>query len=101
MFIDLINEYDFYMNLYDDFIETRNQENRKFLWKMNSIVRLMNLTKGNEEGEFCENALRMIMVLFNTYIFSPYELSSHDFNITSNQEKEEINPILKQEFDIF
>lgn len=65
----MISEYDFYMNLYDDFIKTNNFKNDKILWKMNSIIKLMQLTEGSEEGEFCESGLRMIMVLFNSYQF--------------------------------
>jgi hypothetical protein len=97
----MISEYDFYMNLYDEFIETRDQENEKILWKTNSIIKLMKFTEGNEEGEFCENALRMIMVLFKHFSFSPYELSSYNFDNKSNQDKDIITPILKQEFNIF
>ena len=89
------------MNLYDKFIETHNDKNQKILWKMNSIIKLMNITEGNEEGEFCENALRMIMILFKDYIFSPYELNSNDFDTNKCHGKEMITPILKQEFDIF
>jgi hypothetical protein len=97
----MINEYDFYMNLYDDFIKTRDKEKEKILWKARSIIKLMKFTKGNEEGDFCENALRMIMLLFKNYIFTPYELNSYELEINSNQEREIIIPILKNEFENF
>ena len=37
-------ECDFYMNLYDDFIKTKNDENDKILWKMYKILDLMKVT---------------------------------------------------------
>ncbi|MFX0060439.1 MAG: hypothetical protein ACFE8J_19245, partial [Candidatus Heimdallarchaeota archaeon] len=97
----IFREYDFYINIYDDFVETHNNEKDKFLWKMNSIIELMKVTEGNEEGEFCENGLRMIMILFKDFIFSPLELKKSAFENTLNQGKEIIIPILKRELDIY
>jgi len=97
----MISEYDFYINLFDDFVETHDKENEKILWKTGSIIKLMKFTKSNEEGDFCENALRMIMLLFKNYIFTPYELNSYELEITSNQEREIALPILKNEFESY
>ncbi len=94
----MISEYDFYMNLYDDFIKTNNFKNDKILWKMNSIIKLMQLTEGSEEGEFCESGLRMIMVLFNSYQFDSCDIKSKDFDNSSIHQKEIVVQILREEF---
>ncbi|MFX1268668.1 MAG: hypothetical protein ACFFAK_11970 [Promethearchaeota archaeon] len=86
------------MNLYDDFIKTNNINNEKILWKMNSIIKLMKLTEGNEKGEFCESGLRMIMTLFNSYQFDSYDIESEDFDSSSIQQKKILVPILREEF---
>jgi len=94
----MISEYDFYMNLYDTFIKTNNNKNEKILWKMNSIIELMKLTEGSEEGEFCEIGLRMIMVLFKSYQFDSCDIKSTYFDNSSIQQKEIVVPILREEF---
>ena len=65
--LKLINEYDFYVNIYDDFIGTRNDENDKILWKMNKIIDLMKITDGKDTNGFMENSLRMVMLLFKYF----------------------------------
>jgi hypothetical protein len=94
----MINEYDFYMNLYDAFIKTNNIENDKILWKLNSIIKLMNLTEGSEEGEICESGLRLIMALFKSYQFDSCDIKSKYFDNSSIQQKELVIPILRKEF---
>jgi len=94
----MISEYDFYMNLYDSFINTNNIENEKILWKMNSIIKLMKHSEGSEEGEFCESGLRMIVVLFKNYQFDFCDTKSKYFDNSSIQQREIVLPILRDEF---
>lgn len=93
-----MTENDFYIHLYDDFIKINNDENQKILWKTRSIIELMKLTEGNEQGEFCENGLRIIMALFNHYTVYPFDVENEYFNITSLKEHAQLISILKREF---
>ncbi len=86
------------MNLYDGFIKTNNFKNEKILWKMNSIIKLMKLTEGSENGEFCESGLRMIMILFKSYQFDSCDIKSKVFDNSSIPQKEIVMPILREEF---
>ena len=94
----MMAECDFYINLYDDFIKTKNDENDKILWKMYKILDLMNITNENDPNGFMENGLRMIMLLFNNCNVSSCDLSSFDLNETSSNKKEEKHFLLKTEF---
>lgn len=94
----MITENDFYIHLYDDFIKINNDENEKILWKMRSIIELMKLTEGNDEGELCENGLRIIMSLFNHYVVYPFDFDNDYFNISSLNQHKQLISILKREF---
>ncbi len=91
-------ECDFYMNLYDDFIKTSDDEDQKILWKMHKILDLMNITSEKDPSGFMENGLRMIMLLFNTYDINSCDLSSYDLIETAPDKKEKLLFILKGEF---
>lgn len=69
----MITENQFYMSLFDEYMINSTDPEKKIMWKLNSIIRLMNMTK-NYESDFCENALRMIMILFNEFEFETWEL---------------------------
>jgi len=94
----MLAECDFYTNLYDDFIKTRNDENEKILWKMYKILDLMKITNQNDPNGFMENGLRMIMLLYNNYNINSCDLNSFDLIETSSDKKEELIYILKEEF---
>ncbi len=94
----MIAECDFYMNLYDDFINTRDDENDKILWKMHKILDLMKVTREKDPSGFMENGLRMIMVLNKNFRINSCDLSSLDLNETPPDKKEELKVILKREF---
>ncbi|HUW89477.1 MAG TPA: hypothetical protein VMV43_03060 [Candidatus Nanopelagicaceae bacterium] len=91
-------ECDFYDNLYDDFLETRNEENDKILWKMYKIIDLMKITDEKDDNGFMENGLRMIMLLFNRFKITSCDLCSFDLLDTPFNEKEELMLILQKEF---
>jgi len=91
-------ECDFYMNLYEDFIKTRNDENDKILWKTYKILDLMKVADEKDQNGFMENGLRMIMLLFNNFIINSCDISSSDLNETSSDKKEELICMLKKEF---
>ncbi|GAG76675.1 unnamed protein product [marine sediment metagenome] len=94
----MMAECDFYMNLYEDFIKTRNDENDKILWKMYKILDLMKVADEKDQNGFVENGLRMIMLLFNNFIINSCDISSSDLNETSSDKKEELICMLKKEF---
>jgi len=94
----MMAECDFYMNLYEDFIKTRNDENDKILWKMYKILDLMKVADEKDQNGFMENGLRMIMLLFNNFIINSCDISSSDLNETSSDKKEELICMLKKEF---
>jgi len=86
------------MNLYDDFIETRNDENERFLWKTRKIIDLMKVSDNQGTCGFMENGLRMIMLLFKHFKISSCDLCGHDLIDTPFNEKEELMLILHEEF---
>jgi hypothetical protein len=94
----MMAECDFYMNIYDDFVKTQNDENNKILWKMYKILDLMNYTNKKDPNGLMENGLRMIMLLFKNFKMNSCDLSSFDLNETSQDKKEELQQILKTEF---
>ena len=91
-------ECDFYMNIFDDFLLAKNDENQKIMWKMSTIIDLMKVTDAQDDSEFMENALRMIMLLFNHYNMTPCELERNYFVNAPFDEKEELITVLKEEF---
>ena len=94
----MMAEYDFYMDIYDDFIKTKDDENEKILWKTHKILDLMKISKENDPNGFMENDLRMIMLLSNRFEINSCDLNSFDLNEISPDKKEELHFILKTEF---
>ena len=91
-------ECDFFIDTFNDFLKTHNDEHEKALWKMKAILNLMNLTKGEDTGDLCENGLRMIMLLYNHYRIYPFDIRSDAFNRESLPDYREFTSILKTEF---
>jgi hypothetical protein len=96
--LKMMSECDFYTNLYDDFIETRNEEKERILWKTHKIIDLMKITTGKDTNAFMENGLRMIMLLFKHFTITSCDLCSYDLFDTPFNEKEELRLILQKEF---
>ncbi len=94
----VVCECDFYMNIFDDFLLAENDENQKIIWKMRTIIDLMKVTDGQDDNGLMENALRMIMLLFNHYIMTPCELERNYFVNAPFDKKEELITVLKEEF---
>ncbi|MHA1104266.1 MAG: hypothetical protein ACTSPN_00835 [Promethearchaeota archaeon] len=92
----MMTENQFYMSLFDDYKINSNDPEKKIMWKLNSIIRLMNMTD-NYESDFCENALRMIMVLFNEFEFEPWELDKGKPTDIPENDKTLFNQILFDE----
>jgi hypothetical protein len=69
---------------------------KKIMWKLNSIIRLMNMID-DYESDFCENALRMILVLFNEIEFESWELELDDSMDISESDKNSFVQILFDE----
>ena len=93
-----MSECDFYMDLYDDFIGTGNDENNRILWKTHKIIDLMKITNEKDTNGFIENSLRMIMLLFNYFKINSCDLCSFDLFDTPFNEKEDLMNILQEEF---
>ena len=94
----MMAECDFYINLFDDFVKTQDNEIDKILWKTHKIVDLMNFADEKDMTGFMENALRMIMLLYRNFRLNSCDLSSIDLNETSPDKKKELQVILKTEF---
>ena len=94
----IVCECDLYTNIFDDFLQAENDENQKVMWKMHTIIDLMKITDGQDDKGLMENALRLIMLLFNQYTMTPCELEVNYFINETFDEKEELITILKEEF---
>jgi len=94
----MMPECNFYMNIYDDFIKTQDNENDKILWKMHKILDLMKVTGEKDSSGLMENGLRMIMLLYKNFRLNSCDLESIHLNETSPDKKEELYYILKTEF---
>ena len=77
----MMAESSFYISIFDEFLHTEDDPQKKFMWELKSIINLMQKTKGLDD-DFCENGLRMILTLFNDYKIEPWE-------ILVNQENDE------------
>jgi hypothetical protein len=94
----MMSECSFYINTFDEFIKTNNNENEKALWKMKAIVELMKLTKESDQSDLCENGLRMIMFLHNNYVIYPYDMDNGCVRKETLDNCSEFISILKSEF---
>ena len=92
----MVTENQFYISLFDDYMNNSTDPEKKIMWKLNSIIRLMNMTD-NYESDFCENALRMIMVLFNEVEFELWELDNGKPMDIPENDKNLFNQILFDE----
>jgi len=92
----MIIENQFYISLFDEFMINSADPEKKIMWKLNSIIRLMNMTE-NYESDFCENALRMIMILFNEFEFESWELVKDKQSVIPENERGLFNQILFDE----
>jgi hypothetical protein len=93
-----MTETDFYLSLYDSFLKTYGIDERKILWKLNAIVKLMEVSNSKKDNVLCENGLRLIMTLFKDFQFDSCDIRSSDFESSSIPEQEFLIPILIEEF---
>jgi len=63
----------FYIDIFDEYLHTEDDPQKKFMWVLKSIIDLMQKAKGLDD-DFCENGLRMILTLFNDYKIEPWEI---------------------------
>jgi len=92
----MITENQFYISLFDDYKKNYDDPEKKIMWKLNSIIQLMNMTV-DYESDFCENALRMILVLFNEIEFESWELELDNSMDLSENDKNSFVQILFDE----
>jgi hypothetical protein len=69
----MMMESSFYINIFDEFLDTEDDPQKKLMWELKSIINLMQKAKGLDD-DFCENGLRMILTLFNDYKIEPWEV---------------------------
>ena len=93
----MITECDIYIDIFNEFLKTQNNENEKALWKMKTILNLMRLTKNSDQRELCENGLRMIIILYNNYTVYPFEINPSCLSDPSLPNSSEFVSILKSE----
>jgi len=91
-------ELEFLTSIYEGFLKTRNDQTKKFMWKLNSITKIMNFSNDQSDDGFCENALRMIMTLFHNYIIDDSEIEEIAHTDPVFDDKEILMPILIEEF---
>ena len=92
----MTTENQFYISLFDEYMNNSTDPEKKIMWKLNLIIRLMNMTD-NYESDFCENALRMIIVLFNEVEFESWELDNGKPMDIPENDKNLFNQILFDE----
>jgi len=68
------------------------------MWKLNAITKTMNFSNDQSDDGFCENALRMIMSLFHTYVIIDSEIEDNSFQEPKFDDRQVILPILIEEF---
>jgi hypothetical protein len=91
-------ELEFLVSIYDGFLNTKNDETKKFLWKLNTITNTMKFSNDQTNDGFCENVLRMIMTLFHNYIIDESEIEGKSKSEPSFDDRDMILPILIEEF---
>ena len=91
-------ELEFLSTIYEAFLKTKNDQSQKFMWKMNAITKTMNFSNDQNDDGFCENALRMIMILFHNYNIDESEIEEISHSEPPYNERNEYLPILIEEF---
>jgi hypothetical protein len=91
-------ELEFLTTIYETFLRTKNDQTKKFMWKLNSITKTMNFSTDQNDDRFCENALRMIMSLFHSYIIDDSEIEETVHKEIPFNDRDVILPILIEEF---
>jgi len=95
----MINEIDYYYNIFDNFVEFKNDSNKRELWKDHSIIELMNILDEDESELFVQNALIVLIALFEDYLHDSF-FNRHSENIKNinKNDRKIVMELLKKEF---
>ncbi len=91
------NEGEFYDHLFQSFYSLRNESNNIELWKNQQITELMKNLHHKDDSRFIQNALIVIMALFDEYLIDSFHLKSKNIKELNEGKKETIISILKDE----
>ena len=95
----MINEIEYYHNIFDNFLEHKSNFNKREEWKDHSIIELMNILDEDESELFVQNALIILIALFEDYLRDSffYRHSENIKNINKNDRKI-VKEMLTKEF---
>ena len=91
------NEGEFYDQLFQNFSSLRNDSSKIELWKNQQITELMKTIRDKDNSAFIQNALIVIMALFDEYLIDSFHLKSKSIEELNDGTKETVNSILKEE----
>ena len=91
------NEGEFYDHLFHNFYSLRNESNQIEIWKNRQITELMKNLHNRDDSRFIQNALIVIMALFDEYLKDSFHLKSKNIKELNDGKKETVISILKDE----
>ncbi|MFX1337546.1 MAG: hypothetical protein ACFFDK_02950 [Promethearchaeota archaeon] len=91
------NEGEFYDHLFQNFNSLRNEPIKLELWKSHQITELMYKINDKDNKLFVQNALIVIMALFDEYLKDSYHHKSKNINELNDGKKEVAISILREE----
>ena len=98
----MISETEFYSDIFEEFIDLDNLYQENELWKSNSIIKLMQISNGDDTKNVIEKGLKIILNLCNFKecgkILDSYEIESFDIRDLIEPEKRVFDSILVAEF---
>lgn len=100
--LKLISEVEFFHGIFEEFLCLDNQLYENELWKLNSIIKLMQASDEFEDKTMVEEGLKIIINLCKFKecgdLLDSYEIESHSISELAEPEKTLLGSILKVEF---
>jgi len=94
-------EIKFYQEILGEYCDLKDHPNIKEAWKVNSIIKLMNLAKKRDDNkEFVQSGLLIIMHLATGKYHDEIEESSRNLRDLMENEKQFVITSLKHEFNL-
>ena len=91
------NEGEFYDHLFQSFYSLRHESNEIELWKNQRITELMKNLHNKDDSRFIQNALIVIMALFDEYLMDSFHFQSKNMKELNDGKKKTVISILKDE----
>ena len=96
----MAQEFEFYSDILAEFCTLEDNPNLREAWKVQSIIKLMNLAKEMHDGkQFVETGLLVIMQLATGIHFDDVDTYSRNLRELLKQEKEFVISALKAELN--